>query len=1039
MKQLRTYFIQPIFFLFTYFIVSSLPAQQTIQFNHFSAEHNLSQNHFQSILQDRKGYMWFGTTNGLIKFDGYAFTTFHFESGNKNSLPDNDVLQICEDSNGNIWMVSTVGPLTKYNSQTGNFLTYKHDDKDEYALSSDAVNCIVAGQNGSIWIGTNDAGLCWYDPDTDHFIDYGKNHLLPDTLCSKTIFSLMMDHTGSLWIGTNKGVNVFDPVHNKFLAYKPDDQNKFALNNGQNCLYEDHSGKIWIGYIDGQGVACLNPSNGQVKHYLHSEFDPNSLSGNNVNSITEDHNNTIWIATYSGLSAYQPNTDNFKVYLADNKDEHTLGNNSVMSLYEDRSGVLWIATYGGGLNTLDHGDKKFMIYQQNFDSDYVTNFPLELYKNHEGNILIGTFGAGVKLLAPETGEFKTYLFNKVQNKGHYFNACYCIFEAADGRLWVGTSTDGLHTLDLKSGLFTIWHSNSNNADTVAYNQINCIAEDNTGQLWLGTNSGLKCFDLKTKTYLDFNKLYNDKKHLSEGDIECVYFDQDGILWFGGAAGGLKLLNTKTGGLENFMHDGGNSNSISNNVVNCFYDDGKGIIWVGTSAGLNSFDRKNKQFTAYTTRDGLPGNSVTGIVADNNGNLWLSGDEGICRFTPPDLINAKAICRNYNMSDGLPGNEYYNNTCVKGDDGTLYFGSNAGVVTFKPDDLKDNTFIPPVLITDFSLFNKIIMPNDSTGILKLPADETKEIKLSYRQNNFTFTYSALSFIHPEKNHYAYKLENYDKDWIYTDASKRFANYTNLDPGKYIFHVKASNNDGIWNETPTEMILIITPPMWQTWWFRTLMIVFIAGLIYAGYRIRLREIVRLQNIRNKISGDLHDDIGSTLNSISVYSAVAKLDTEKQAQALEMIGEASRKIIDSMSDIVWTINPENDSFENIILRMRSLAFNLFRAKNIEFTFLADESLNNIKLSIEKRRNFFLIFKESINNIIKYADATIVSIQLEKINSFIKLTIHDNGKGFDTSMPHNGNGLNNMKNRSKEMKADLKIESEIGTGTSLELILKS
>jgi signal transduction histidine kinase len=253
------------------------------------------------------------------------------------------------------------------------------------------------------------------------------------------------------------------------------------------------------------------------------------------------------------------------------------------------------------------------------------------------------------------------------------------------------------------------------------------------------------------------------------------------------------------------------------------------------------------------------------------------------------------------------------------------------------------------------------------------------------------------------------------------------------------VRAKKSGSSWSHETAAFSFIITPPFWQTLWFRVLVIAAVAVLVYGIYRYRLREVLHLQNIRNKISGDLHDDIGSTLNSISVYSEVAKQDPGKHAEALEMIGEASRKIIDSISDIVWTINPENDSFENIILRMRSLTFNLLRAKNIEFTFRADERLNTIKLSMEARRNFFLIFKEAINNLVKYADATLVSIRLAHEGSLIKLTIRDNGKGFDTTQPANGNGLNNMKRRAKEIKAGIQIESETGHGTSIELNLKA
>jgi signal transduction histidine kinase len=374
------------------------------------------------------------------------------------------------------------------------------------------------------------------------------------------------------------------------------------------------------------------------------------------------------------------------------------------------------------------------------------------------------------------------------------------------------------------------------------------------------------------------------------------------------------------------------------------------------------------------------------------------------------------------------------------DGKIYFGStDAGIIYFKPEELKDNDYIPPVYITDFKLFNKPVYANDVDSILKSPIELTKEITLSYNQNVISFEFAALNYIHPEKNQYAYKLESFDKDWIYTDASKRFVNYTNLDPGEYTFKVKGSNNDGVWNPMETTIKLIITPPFWQTWWFRALIVLAATMIVYALYRYRLQQVLKVQNIRNKIAGDLHDDIGSTLNSISIYSEVAKNDDNRRTHSLTMIGESSRKVIDAMSDIVWTINPDNDSFEKIILRMRSLSYNLLRAKKIEFTFRADDNLNDLKLSLEERRNFYLIFKEALNNLIKYSQAKKVSILLEKNSRNISLLIRDDGVGFDPEKKYNGNGLTNIRRRAKEINAKLIMESGQGIGTSIQLILKS
>jgi nitrate/nitrite-specific signal transduction histidine kinase len=393
-----------------------------------------------------------------------------------------------------------------------------------------------------------------------------------------------------------------------------------------------------------------------------------------------------------------------------------------------------------------------------------------------------------------------------------------------------------------------------------------------------------------------------------------------------------------------------------------------------------------------------------------------------------------------MNDGLPSNTLNNISAFCDNDGTMYFGTrNGGLFYFHPDDLKDNDYKPPVYITEFRLKNKPVSVTDSNGVLKTSIEYTKEIKLNYRQNLISFTFSALNYVHPEKNKYKYMLEGYDEDWVYTDASKRFVNYTNLDHGSYTFKVKASNNDGVWNETPTELKILITPPFWKTTWFRILLAIAAAGFLYAIYRYRLQQVLKLHSIRNRIAADLHDDIGSTLNSISVFSEVAKNDPSRRTHSLQMIGESSRKVIDAMSDIVWTINPDNDNFEKIILRMRSIAYNLLRAKKIEFSFRADETLNDLKLSLLVRRNFYFIFKEALNNLIKYSEAKRVSILLEKKSNGILLMVRDDGVGFDPGNKYNGNGLTNMRRRSKEINANLTIDSGDGIGTSVQLTLKS
>lgn len=1010
-----------------------------IQFDHFSADHGLSQTVFQSILQDKKGYMWFGTFNGLIKYDGYSFTTFKADPFNKNFISSNYAKFLCEDKEGNIWVGGD--GLSKYDLHTGKFTNWRHDTTNKFSLPSINVNCLTTDKQGTLWVGTGDAGACYYETASNKFINISEI-IYPDTLSSQSVRCMMTDHNGLLWIGTSNGINIYDPGKKKLKLLNFADKKYAAINKTVTCMMEDHSGEIWIGLWN-SGIYRYNPINGTSKIYQHSASDPNSLSADIVNTLIEDSYHRIWAGmSFGGISIYLPATDNFKTYKTDANDIHSLSTNQIINLFEDASGVLWIGTGGAGLNTCYLASRKFTIYQ-NWDEDYVTHWPLSLYKNKNGKIYMTTHGTGLQEFNPVTGKFISHNIVLSNDSLGFENVSYAATEVSDGNFWMVGYAEALNKLNLKTKKFTIVHTSHNNKHKDFGNQSNCITEDDNKRLWIGTNEGLKCYDLKTKIFSGFEKLYRDTNLLSSDGIVNLYFDNESVLWIAGGEGGLTLLNTKTGQIKIFRHNDSNSHSINNNTLNYFYDDGKGKVWIGTDGGLNVFDKKSEQFVAYTTKDGLPDNSIKGILNDDHGNLWLSSNKGICKFTPPSAENKKAVCRNYNMSDGLPGDEYGYNTCAKGDDGILYFASSAGLVAINPDDLKDNEFIPPVAITDFSVFNKPILPNDSTGILNLFPDETKEIKISYLQNVFSFTFSALSYVHPEKNQYAYMLEKFDKDWNYADAGKRFANYTNLDAGTYTFKVKASNNDGLWNEQGASIKLIITPPYWQTWWFKLFCVIAGGIIIYAIYYYRMQKFRDILRIRNKIASDLHDDLGATLSSISIMSELVNQQIKNQSpqasSLLEKIGSSSRNMIESVNDMVWAINPKNDSFENIIKRMRTFASEILSAKDIAFHFDFDKNLLQSKLKMDMRRDFYLIFKEAVNNVAKYSGATNAFVMIWNRNDNLKMTIRDDGNGFELNTVKAGNGLLNMQQRADGMKARFNLESIPGRGTTVELEFKN
>jgi two-component sensor histidine kinase len=364
-------------------------------------------------------------------------------------------------------------------------------------------------------------------------------------------------------------------------------------------------------------------------------------------------------------------------------------------------------------------------------------------------------------------------------------------------------------------------------------------------------------------------------------------------------------------------------------------------------------------------------------------------------------------------------------------------AHPGLLHFHPDSLKNNSFIPPVYITDFRLFNKSVVVGDSAQVLDSTIESKRKIVLDHDQNAILFTFSGLSFSHPENNQYAYMLEGFDKDWIHTDASHRFASYTNLDPDKYTFKVKASNNDGVWNDNPATLTIIITPAWWQTWWFKALVIIAIAGIVYSIYRYRLQQAIKMQTMRNNIASDLHDDIGSTLSSISYYTAAIKKQVKETnpdaISLLDKMENASADTVNAMSDIVWATNPSYDKGADLLNRMQPYASELCSIKNIQLEFESDKSFENAKLNMSVRKNIFLIFKEAVNNAVKYSGCNKLSVRLSRNEMQIK----DNGKGFDVQSDFAGNGLKNMRQRAREIKALLQIIPEEGKGCSIVLKL--
>lgn len=987
--------------------------------------------------------MWFLTYDGLNRYDGYTFKIYRYSPEHADYIMQGWFSDMVQDSSGIIWMDDTNAGVYAFDPIKEKFIHYVHNPKDENSLCDDINFGLTEVRNGRIWIPTEN-GLDELSTRTGIFKHY--HHIAADSssISSNFVSSTCMDEDGNLWVVTAAaGIDYFNPATGKVTQHFNYGSNTLMIPDANAEIYRVNTGRngnIWINSRN-NGIFYYNTRTKSVKHLAVNQKNADWNTGAGIVNTYEDSNSNLWMVNPNGGIMYYESI-NRKYFHLDSVPALSTQIGRVNCFYEDRSGRIWIGSDNGAF-ALDAKGKKFNHYFHDADNrnSIADNYVFSIYRDSRGQLYVG--GGGLNLMDDKFRKFRH--LQLLENGKSIFenNMVWQIREDSKGILWFATG-NGLVKYDPATGKHIRYSYNVNDSTSVSAQSVTGIIEDRKGRYWCTTfGGGFDAFDPATGKFRAFEE-GTGKKIVSTNSLGNLFEDSHGILYMGSWNGGLVTFNPDSETFKIYRHDFKNPSSLSCDIVFDFLESRNGIVWVCTlGGGLNAFNPSNGKCRSFTTKDGLADNAVNNIVEDGNGNFWLGTANGISCFTPPanpfDSSN-KFHIRNYDESDGLPEKQMNGFDSFKDDDGTIYIGTEtAGLISFKPDELENNDFVPPVYITDLKLFNKTVLPKAADSVLKSPAEFTNEIKLSYKQNVISFEFAALNYFHPEKNQYAYKLDGFDKDWIYTDASKRFADYTSLDAGEYIFEVKGSNNDGVWNNSPAMMQLIITPPYWQTWWFRAGMVVVIAIAIYGLYRFRLSQVIRLQQIRNRIAHDLHDDIGSTLNSISVYSELIKKDPLQQTYALNMIGASSRKVIDAMGDIVWAINPENDSIDKIILRMRALSYNLLRAKKIEYTFRADEEMGNVKLSMEKRRNLFLIFKEVLNNVIKYSEAKRSEIRLTHNNGTLRLLIRDDGIGFDPAVKYNGNGLNSIRKRAQEMHAKLNIQSGEGIGTSVELIVKA
>jgi ligand-binding sensor domain-containing protein/serine phosphatase RsbU (regulator of sigma subunit) len=809
---------------------------EEMSFESIPAEQGLSNKAIPAIVEDKSGYLWFATQEGLNKYNGYEFKVYQNDPSDSTTISNNNIFSLIQDTDGYMWLGTENGGLNRFDPISGTAIRFIHDENNPKSICSNNVYSILESKNGYLWIGTWEAGIDVLNRKTGEIISrYKHDPKDENSVAAGGIWNIHEDSEGLIWISTwGGGLDRMDPKTGAFTHFKHDANNPSSISNDiVGPIYEDQNGKIWIATWGG-GLNRFDRRTETFKSFMFDAKDPKSIGSNLVWPIVEDENGYLLIGTYgSGINKFNPRTETFKRYPHDAGNPNSLNHNDVWSLHIDRSHILWVGTEGGGVSKYVNIKKEVDIYT--FDPGNPLslghNSVRAIQEDKSGMIWIGTWDGGLDCFDRVNGKITNYKNDPGDGNNTGLNKIKAILSDKNGRLWIGTYRGGLAEFDKTKHTFSYYTHVSGDIKTISDDYVYSLAEDQQGNLWVGTLNGLNIFDRETNQFTRFKNEPSNLKSISNNTINSIFCDNKGVVWAGTDLG-LNRYDATTKTFTRFLHDPKDSTSLSHSTVYTLYQDKSGIFWVGTRDGLDKF-LPRKGFEHLSSKDGLANNTIMAIQEDGEGQLLISTKNGISRFNK----NTRTFI-NYDMSDGIAGRQFFPNSSYKTKDGKIYFGGTEGMNAFYPDRIQNNPYVPIVLISGIKKFGKEMKFDKAIS-------EIKELELPYNQNSLTFEFVALSYANSEENQYAYKLEGVDKDWKY-GSNIRTAHYSNLHPGTYTFKVKASNDDGLWNLKGATIRIVINPPFWKTLWFYSLCVLAGILLVFAFIKSREKKLVREKKI-------------------------------------------------------------------------------------------------------------------------------------------------------------------------------------------------
>jgi ligand-binding sensor domain-containing protein len=980
-------------------------------FRHINSNDGLVSNNVTGIVQDSKGFMWIATSDGLQKYDGYNFTTYHHNPGNPASLSADNATFLTRDAQQNIWMFTAFSGCNKINPVTSRN-TRITDFRDTTFPNLDGTVSACLDNGGDLWL-LAITTIAKYDGHRQQLTSYQQ--VLPkDPDIGLTARIVCDPKTNNLWMNSAKyGVCMLD-AHRKTFYYQlnnPDSLPVFSMVEPAGALFLDQDHTLWINTYKGNLYRYfLDTRRLQQFHF------PTPIY---VSYFLQDSRGGIWAGTSNaGLLQYLPATDSFRTIKRTTADMGGLQyDKGINCLYEDKETNIWIGT--------DRGINVFNPYRQKFIS--IPNQPsaspapeestaLRFRQDKNDDIWVATYYRGIQVFDKHLKFLKYY--------SHDPKTPYSLQEPED-RIWSFIDQpDGSTWVGAQHGWLSVYNPNSDDFISTQPNELDqktilAMTSDRDHNTWLSLFSGIAKYDWQKKSFIHYTNIISYRgKSISQ--VNDILIDGQQRWWVATLTNGLQQFDPQTGKfIKLYAPEPGNTSSISSNTILSLAALNDSILAVATTGGIDLFNKNSGTFIHISAANGLPGNSVFAIHFEPPSYLWAVTDHGICRINTGNLHIST-----YGLEDGIIGNDF--SSCLefyKIRDGRLLVGYTGGLVCFHPDSIPAKEQPAPVTITAFNIHNQ---PFLSDSALNSPGPP---IPLHHDQNFVSIHFASLSYLQPDRISYFYKLQDLDKDWV-SAGHLRTASYASLPPGKYLFQVKCENGDGIPCGAITFLSFVISPSFWQTWWFKSLLALTAALLLTIIYRYRINQLLQVHALRDEISKDLHDDIGATLSTIRILSEVAKNKLESGQQEtsyslLSKISDHSLEMVEKMGDMVWSINPGKETIGDLILRLKGFALETCASKDIRLSINSNEPAFDQPLSMDLRKNLYLICKEAINNAIKHADCRQITVNFTLKAAFLDIFIADDGKGFDPASAKISNGLKNMHSRAKEIKATMTIYS--------------